>query len=128
MLAACVTTTETVYLSPPSAPRITEDEMRERTNEVLHIECPRLLRNKTSVSGKADLTLELSGQGVVSRVHLDTSSGDARLDDIFGGLAATLRLRSAERAQQKGGGDGAELSVSYSCSPTVTAAVVTRTR
>ncbi len=128
LLAACVTTTKTFYLSPPSAPRITEDELRERANEVLYVECPRLLRNRSSASGEADLTLEVAREGAVSRVRLDESSGDARLDDIFGGLAATLRLEPKERANGEREAEGAGLSISYSCSPTAAAAVITRTR
>ncbi len=125
-LGACVTRTQTFYLPPPAAHRISEDELREHANEALHIECPRLLGDRTSASGETHLTLGVDRNGDVARARLDHSSGDTRLDDIFGGLAATLRLQPSTHAQHRS--EGAGLAISYSCSPGAVAVVVTRKR
>ena len=124
--AACVTTTETFYLPPKGASRITEDELRERANHMLHVECTRLLGDRTRSSGETELTLDLTREGDVSRVRLDGSSGDSRLDDVFGGLAATLRLERTGRPARDS--DSVGLTISYSCSPAAAFAKVTRTR
>ncbi len=124
-LAACVTTRKTFYLPPASADRITEDELREYANEALHIECPRLLGDRVFASGETDLTLDVARDGAVSRVRLDDSSGDTRIDDIFGGIAATLQLEPSDRARRR---EGTRLTISYSCTPGAVAAVVTRRR
>ena len=124
-LDACVTTKRTFYVPPAGADRITAEELREHANEVLHIECPRLLGDRISASGEADLTLEVASDGAVSRVRLDGSSGDARLDDVLGGLAATLQLEPVKRARRR---EGVRLSISYSCMPGAVAAAVTRRR
>jgi hypothetical protein len=124
-LGACATTKKTFYLPPAGADRITEEELHEHANEVLHIECPRLLSDRISVSGEADLTLDVAEEGAVSRVRLDDSSGDARLDDILGGLAATLQLEPAARARRR---ESVRLSIGYACTPGAVAASVTRGR
>ena len=124
-LGACATTKTTFYVPPAGADRITEEELREHADEALHIECPRLLGDRISASGEAALTLDVAQDGAVSRVRLDGSSGDARLDDILGGLTATLQLEPAKRAPHR---KGVRLSISYACTPGAVAAVVTRRR
>jgi len=113
--SACITAATRYYVPSASDPRITPAEMRERVHAVLPLECPRLLAARDTVYGVVALTVFPDSAGQVRRARIDAGSGDARLDDLIGALAAQLQLPPPadvpdDRARRA-------LHVSYSCVP-----------
>ncbi|HJU64977.1 MAG TPA: hypothetical protein VJ596_04835 [Gemmatimonadaceae bacterium] len=121
MLAACVTTTTKHYLPTPGQPRITQNQLREQLDALLRIECPRLMGGTSSALGDAEFGLEVSRGGEVMRATLDRTSGDLRMDDIFGALVAELRFEPPATTDEIARG---RLTVGYSCSPTAAVSTV----
>lgn len=93
VVVGCVTSVTRYYTPPPGAQRLTPQELRTQLQLLLGVECPRLLAGKPSVAGGAELSLALAADSSVSRATITRTSGDSRVDDIIGGLAAELTLR-----------------------------------
>ena len=110
--AACVTTTTKYYLPSEGEDRLSTDEVRERADDLLRVECPRLLGGATAATGTARLTVDVGADGAVTRARVRTSSGDQRVDDMFGALAARLQVDAPER-----GPTTARITMGYSCAP-----------
>lgn len=115
VVAAC-TTTEHYYLPSEDQPRMTTDLMRDRGHNIVRAECPRLLGVRQAVTGVAHIRVDVASDGSVRRAMISHSSGDERMDEIFGGLAAQLKVDPPANA-------GSEtlpgtLKLGYSCSPT----------
>ena len=111
-LGGCVQSTARFYIATAGDTRLDENELRVEADRMLRIECDRLKGGKTSVSGEGTYVLEVAASGVVERVKLTKSTGDATLDDIFGALSARL---SFEPAEPKAG--GIRMRASYFCEP-----------
>ena len=114
-VVAC-TTTQQYYLPSEDQPRITTDLMRDRGHNIVRAECPRLLGVRQAVTGVAHIRVDVAADGSVRRAMISHSSGDERMDEIFGGLAAQLKVDPPANA-------GSEtlpgtLKLGYSCSPT----------
>ena len=118
VLAACVTTTQATFLPDPNAPRLTPDEWRDRASAVLAAECPRLMGTGSAALGEAGFTVVLGAAGVVREAILTRTSGDERIDVLFGGLTAQLRFGTI------GGGDRAPVTAGYSCAQTASVATL----
>jgi hypothetical protein len=114
-VVACVTSGTRVYVPVVDAQRIPNRELRERVNDLVSIECPRLLRGRPLAYGTADLTLLVDAAGLVRQARLERGSGDAAVDDIVGGLAAQLAF------VRPGAGHtdprSHHLTIAYSCAP-----------
>src|ERR687884_411799 len=63
-------------------------------------------------TGTARLTVDVGADGAVTRARVRTSSGDQRVDDMFGALAARLQVDAPER-----GPTTARITMGYSCAP-----------
>lgn len=90
--AACASGTVRVYEPPQTAARISLVQMRGRLAEMMTIECPRLLGSRSLRRGAVTVGLALDTSGRVERASIRRGSGDARFDDLAGGLAARLVL------------------------------------
>ena len=115
-VAAACTTTQQYYLPSEDQPRLTTDLMRDRGHNIVRAECPRLLGVRQGVTGVAHIRVDVAADGAVRRATIAHSSGDERMDEIFGGLAAQLKVDPPAAA-------GSEtvpgtLKLGYSCSPT----------
>ena len=115
VVAAC-TTAQQYYLPSEDQPRMTTDLMRDRGHNIVRAECPRLLGVRQAVTGVAHIRVDVASDGSVRRAMISHSSGDERMDEIFGGLAAQLKVDPPANA-------GSEtlpgtLKLGYSCSPT----------
>ncbi|GAC1652478.1 MAG: hypothetical protein NVS4B3_14710 [Gemmatimonadaceae bacterium] len=91
-LAGCVSSTTRYYIPDAAQPRLNLEELRDRADRLVRVECPRLLTAGQAQSGVARLVLELAPSGEVIRARIDRSSGDERMDTIFGALAAQLTV------------------------------------
>src|SRR5688572_14972558 len=115
LVAAC-TTTQQYFLPSDDQPRMTTDLMRDRGHNIVRAECSRLLGVRQAVTGVATIRVDVGTDGAVRRAMIAHSSGDERMDEIFGGLAAQLKVDPPANA-------GSEtlpgtLKLGYSCSPT----------
>ena len=114
-VAAC-TTTQRYFLPSDDQPRLTTDLMRDRGHNIVRAECPRLLGVRQTVTGVAHIRVDVGSDGAVRRAVIAHTSGDERMDEIFGGLAAQLKVDPPANA----GKDTVPgmLKLGYSCSPT----------
>ena len=114
-IAAC-TTTQQYFLPSEDQPRLTADLMRDRGHNIVRAECPRLLGTRETVTGVAHIRVDVEADGEVRRAMIAHSSGDERMDEIFGGLAAQLKVDPP--ANVTGETIPGTLKIGYSCSPT----------
>ena len=114
-VAAC-STTQTYFVPSADQPRLTTDLMRDRGHNIVRAECPRLLGVRQTATGVAHIRVDVESDGEVRRAMIAHSSGDERMDEIFGGLAAQLKVDPP--ANVTGETIPGTLKVGYSCSPT----------
>lgn len=114
-IAAC-TMTEQYYTPSPDQPRLTIDLLRDRGHNIVRAECPRLIGVRQSVTGVAHITVDVESDGEIRRAVIQHSSGDERMDEIFGGLAAQLKVDPP--ANVRGETIPGTIRIGYSCSPT----------
>ncbi|HEU4585941.1 MAG TPA: hypothetical protein VFR95_09335 [Gemmatimonadaceae bacterium] len=93
LLTACVLGTTRYYTPRPAQARISLEEMRSRADAILTVECPRVVHGKNTVFATTDIMLDVDSTGMVQRAEIESGSGDAILDDVFGSLAAQLQLQ-----------------------------------
>lgn len=115
VLGAC-TTRQTYYTPSEDQPRMTPDLLRDRGHNIVRAECPRLIGVNEMATGVAHIRLDVESNGDVRRAAIEHSSGDERMDEIFGGLAAQLKVdppsgMNAETVP-------ATVRIGYSCSRT----------
>jgi TonB family protein len=114
-LAACLTSTQTYFEAAAGQERITTGEMRTRGDALLGAECSRLMGSAQSATGVARLALTVDRQGLVTRAQLGRSTGDKRVDEIFGTLASALQFSPPTRL--KGETTSVPAEAGYSCAP-----------
>lgn len=114
-IVAC-TMTEQYYTPSPDQPRLTIDLLRDRGHNIVRAECPRLIGVRQSVTGVAHITVDVESDGEIRRAVIQHSSGDERMDEIFGGLAAQLKVDPP--ANVRGETIPGTIRIGYSCSPT----------
>jgi TonB family protein len=114
-VVAC-TTTQQYFTPAEDQPRLTTDLMRDRGHNIVRAECPRLLGVRQMVTGVAHIRVDVESDGEVRRATIEHSSGDERMDEIFGGLAAQLKVDPP--ANVRGETMPGTLRIGYSCSPT----------
>ena len=119
LLAACVTSTSRYYTPTAGDPRLSQDDFRDESDRLLRVECPRLMGTSGGASGQARIRLLLDRSGAAQRAEFARSSGDERLDTVWGGLAA--RLKFDPQSQQRSDLEPIIVTVGYSCSANGTA-------
>jgi len=117
--ASCVRSTQQYFVPTAGQERIDTGGLRARGDALLAAECPRLRGDKDSDNGTADFTITVDRDGNVTRARLDRSSGDERIDQLFGGLTAALQFDAP--ANEPGVKLESLVTVGYACSPTVSA-------
>ena len=115
VLGAC-TTTQTYYTPSEEQPRMTPDLLRDRGHNIVRAECPRLIGVNDVATGVAHIRLDVESDGEVRRATVEQSSGDERMDEIFGGLAAQLKVDPP--SPMTGETVPAAVQIGYSCSRT----------
>lgn len=124
LVAGCVTRTTTYYVPTPGEARLSVDDLRDQSDRMLGVECPRLMQaaHDSAAVGEATIALDVARSGDVVRAAIDHSSGDAQLDRIFGALAARLHLEAA--SPPKADTSRALIHVGYACGPNTAATTV----
>jgi hypothetical protein len=114
-LAAACTTTTRYFVPTEGEPRLTPNEVRDQSDALLAIQCPRLMGNNRYATGEARIMTELDRSGAVQKARVTRSSGDEGMDTIFGGLIARLQVDPPSGMS----GDRGEhpIYIGYSCGP-----------
>jgi hypothetical protein len=114
-LAAACTTTTRYFVPTEGEPRLTPNEVRDQSDALLGIQCPRLMGNNRYATGEARIMTELDRSGAVQKARVTRSSGDEGMDTIFGGLIARLQVDPPSGMS----GDRGEhpIYIGYSCGP-----------
>ena len=121
-IAACVTTTSHYYVPSAGEERLNVDEARDALDQMLGAECPRLMEAKHP-SAASNVLVDVDRGGAVVRAQLRNSTGDKRIDDIFGAIAARMHFE-APPANAKGDTQPGRLRIGYSCSATAAVSTV----
>ncbi len=116
VLGAACTTRQTYYTPSEEQPRMTPDVLRDRGHDIVRAECPRLIGVNEMATGVAHIRLDVESDGEVRRAAVEHSSGDERMDEIFGGLAAQLKVDPP--SPMTGETVPAVVRIGYSCSRT----------
>ncbi len=119
MLAAGCMTRTTRYFTPvEDEPHLRQNAVRDESDALLRVECERLMGTSDGALGSAKFTVDVAQNGEVTRAQLRSSSGDERMDTIFGGLVARLAFDPLPSGSD---GTTARVDIGYSCSPTAAA-------
>ena len=116
VVAACASGTVRVYEPPQTAARISLPEMHDRLMELMVVECPRIIGTRDRRHGSVSVGLALDASGRVERASIRKGSGDAKFDDLAGGLAARLKLPPPPHVLAND--PSTRLTVLYECSTT----------
>ena len=108
LVAACARPT---YTAPYQSPRLNTGGIRDVSEEQLRAECDRLIATRTPPTGEATLLIQVAADGKVSEAKITRSSGDRRVDEIFGQAAARLQFDPMP------GETSARIKMGWSCSP-----------
>lgn len=114
-LAGCVTRTTTYYKPTEGEPRLDQDEFRQASDELLKVECPRLMGSNASATGQARIRVNYDRSGAVQQSQIVRSSGDQRIDTEWGALSARLQF-DPQQGQTEDLRPGI-ITVGYSCAP-----------
>lgn len=115
LAATACTATSKFYVPSEGESRLNQHTVREQADQLLALECPRLLEGRIPPTGEARIKLDVARSGAVQRAEVTRGSGDERLDEIFGSLAA--RLQFDPLPAEAGDGTTARMRFGYSCGP-----------
>ena len=90
-LGAC-TRTSTYYVPTPGESRLNQDEFRDASDQILSVECPRLMGTNSYATGEARARIQIDKSGAVQRVEFLRPSNDAHINTVWGALAARLQF------------------------------------
>ena len=92
--------TSTYYLPTEGQPRLNQDEFRDASDQILSVECPRLMGTSDYATGEARARIYLDRSGAVQKMEFTRPSKDERMNTVWGGARRAAPVRSA------GGADG----------------------
>ena len=96
LAAAGCKSTSTYYLPTAGAPRLNQDEFRDASDQILRVECPRLMGSSDFATGEARARLYLDKSGAVQKMEYTRPSNDERMNTVWGGLGARLQFDPQE--------------------------------
>ncbi|MFL5560029.1 MAG: hypothetical protein ACJ79K_01010 [Gemmatimonadaceae bacterium] len=111
-LGAC-TNRSTYYVPTAGAPRLNQDEFRDASDQVLSVECPRLMGTSDFATGEARARIEVDKSGAVQKVQFTRPSNDERMNTVWGGLASRLQFDPQEGQTEDL--RAAMVTIGYSC-------------
>ena len=94
-VGAC-TRTSTYYVPTAGEERLSQDEFREESDQLLSVECPRLMGSSGYASGEARARIQVDRSGAVQKVEFTRASNDERINTVWGALAARLKFDPQE--------------------------------
>ncbi|MDQ2765529.1 MAG: hypothetical protein M3Y30_00110 [Gemmatimonadota bacterium] len=117
VVSGCIHQTRTYYKPTAGESRLSQDELRDQSDDMLKIECPRLMGTNKSATGEAKIRIEYDKAGAVQQAEVLRASNDPQIDTVWGALAA--RLQFQPQAGQTDDLTTAILTFGYSCAPNV---------
>ena len=88
--------TSTYYLPTEGQPRLNQDEFRDASDQILSVECPRLMGSSDYASGEARARVYIDKSGAVQKIEFTRPSKDERMNTVWGGLGARLQFDPQE--------------------------------
>ena len=111
-VAGCKSTS-TYYLPTAGAPRLNQDEFRDASDQILTVECPRLMGTSDFATGDARARVYLDKSGAVQKMEYTRPSKDERMNTVWGGLGARLQFDPQEGQTENL--RAAMITIGYSC-------------
>ena len=118
-LVACSTAITRAYTPDPNAERMSLADAQDNLDRFVRLECPRLMQAKHD-NDEARVSVDVDAGGNVTRATFSKLTGDDRMDQMFGGIAAQMKFAPAPDGKEFTG----RMRVGYSCSPTVSTATI----
>ena len=115
MAVACVSTVTRYYVPDAHNPQFDFASATATLDRYVRVQCPAILAANKPVANIAGAMIQTDTSGAVTRAELTLSSKDAVLDDLFGTVAAQLKVDSLRAAGQPT--DTRRLYFRYDCSP-----------
>ena len=94
-IGAC-TRTSTYYVPTAGEPRLNQDEFRDASDQILSVECPRMMGTTSFATGEARARIQIDKSGAVQRVEFTRPSNDDHMNTVWGALAARLQFDPQE--------------------------------
>ena len=95
VVAGCKSTS-TYYVPTAGEPRLNQDEFREASDQILRVECPRLMGTSDYATGEARARVYVDRSGAVQKIEFTRPSKDERMNTVWGGLGARLQFDPQE--------------------------------
>lgn len=113
LVAGGCRSTSTYYLPTEGQPRLNQDEFRDASDQILTVECPRLMGTSDFATGEARARLYIDKSGAVQKVEFTRPSNDERMNTVWGGLGARLQFDPQEGQTEDL--RAAMVTIGYSC-------------
>lgn len=113
LAAAGCKSTSTYYLPTTGAPRLNQDEFRDASDQILQVECPRLMGSSDYATGEARARVYVDKSGAVQKMEYTRPSKDERMNTVWGGLGARLQFDPQEGQTEDL--RAAMVTIGYSC-------------
>jgi hypothetical protein len=110
--AACKSSS-TYYVPTAGEPRINQDEFRDASDQILSVECPRLMGTSDYATGEARARVYVDKSGAVQKFEFTRPSSDERMNTVWGGLGARLQFDPQEGQSEDL--RAALITIGYSC-------------
>ena len=94
--AGACTRHSTYYVPTAGEERLTQDDFRDESDQLLTVECPRLMGTGSYASGEARARIQVDKSGAGQKVEFTRPSNDDRINTVWGALAARLKFDPQE--------------------------------
>ena len=84
--------TSTYYVPTEGQSRLNQDEFRDASDQILSVECPRLMGTSGFATGEARARVYVDKSGAVQKIEFTRPSNDERMNTVWGGLGARLQF------------------------------------
>ena len=111
-VAAC-TNHSTYYIPTAGQPRLNQDEFREASDQILSVECARLMGTSDYATGEARARVYVDKSGAVQKIEFTRPTNDERMNTVWGGLGARLQFDPQEGQTEDL--RAAMMTIGYSC-------------
>lgn len=112
VVAGC-RSTSTYYVPTEGEPRLNQDEFRDASDQILSVECPRLMGTSDYATGEARARVYVDKSGAVQKIEFTRPSNDERMNTVWGGLGARLQFDPQEGQTEDL--RAAMITIGYSC-------------
>ncbi|HKG92559.1 MAG TPA: hypothetical protein VKA84_11725 [Gemmatimonadaceae bacterium] len=109
----CTSRTTNYYKPAEGQERLSVDEARLKLDDMLRVECPRLMSGGRLATGEGELKVDVDRDGNVQQAWVSRSTGDSKVDDMFAAVAASLEFESPSGMKNDTG--TGRVRIGYAC-------------